>query len=256
MRYLYISLFLSVFALNTNAQIITTDAVSLYYPNGVAFDAVGNMYISEGNDIRKVTTSGIISMIAGTGTVGFTGDGGQATVAEISSNGVALDSKGNIYIADWQSNRVRKVSTTGIIKTIAGNGTSGYTGDGGQATAAELYQPNGLAVDALGNLFICENNAIRKVNTLGIISTIAGNGAATFGGDGGQAINASINNAYGIALDVFGNLYIADTQNNRIRKVNSAGIISTIVGGSINGYSGDGGQGNCGRNISTIWSCR
>ena len=193
------------------------------------------------------STTGIITTIAGNGIAGYSGDGGLATNAELNNPyGVAVDSNGNIYIADTNNNRIRKVnSTTGIITTIAGNGTAGYSGDGGLATNAELYYPYGVAVDSNGNIYIADtyNNRIRKVNsTTGIITTIAGNGTAGYSGDGGPATNAQLNYPYGVAVDSSGNIYIADTDNNRIRKVNSTtGIITTIAGNGNPGYSGDGG---------------
>jgi len=149
---------------------------------------------------------------------------------------------GNMLIGDNDNNRVRMVNTNGIISTFAGNGTAGYTGDGGQATDAELSIPEGVAFDAAGNTYITEygGERIRKVNTLGIITTIAGNGNGGFSGDGGQATDAGIDGPWSITLDPAGNLYIADYWNGRVRKVNSAGIISTIAGGG-SSY-GEGGQ--------------
>jgi len=222
-------------------------AAELSDPTLIAFDAIGNLYIADrlNNLIRKVTTAGIISTIAGNGTLGYSGDGGQATLAALNApTGIALDVFGNFYIADDQNSRIRKVNTAGIISTIAGNGTAGYSGDGGQATAAELYDPWGITFDAAGNLYITEagNNVIRKVNTAGIISTIAGTGTGAYSGDGGQATAAELNQPVGVILDASGNLYFADNQNSRIRMINTSGIISTIAGNGTAGYSGDGGQ--------------
>jgi type IX secretion system substrate protein/NHL repeat-containing protein len=262
MRYLYISLFLSVFALNANAQIITTvagngtqgfsgdggqaTAGEINRPYSVTFDAIGNLYIADNynNRIRKVNTAGIISTFAGNGTAGYSGDGGQATAAEIeNAAGVAFDVIGNVYIADAGNNCIRKVNTVGIISTIAGNGISGFSGDGGQATAAELSLPTAVVIDSHGNLYIADdyNQRIRMVNTVGIINTFAGNGTNSFGGDGGQATAAELFYPIGLALDATGNLYIADSQNSRIRKVTTTNIISTIAGNGTQGYSGDGG---------------
>jgi type IX secretion system substrate protein/SdrD B-like protein/NHL repeat-containing protein len=254
----------SALALNTNAQIITTiagngtagyagdggqaTAAELYDSYGVAIDAAGNVYIAdtENHRVRKVTTTGIISTFAGNGTGGYSGDGGQATAAELKDpNGVAFDAAGNVYIADTYNHRIRKVNTAGIISTVVGTGTAGFSGDGGQATSAELNYPQGVALDAAGNLFIPDqnNNRIRKVITsTGIISTYAGNGTLGYSGDGGQATAAEINGPQGVALDAVGNLFIADEDNNRIRMVNTAGIISTFAGNGTASFSGDGGQ--------------
>jgi gliding motility-associated-like protein len=187
----------------------------------------------------------IITTIAGTGTVGFSGDGGQATASELNGpNSLAKDAAGNLYIADYQNNVIRKINTAGIITTIAGNNTAGYSGDGGQASLAELNSPTGLLVDNVGNIFICDegNNGIRKINTSGIITTIAGNHIAGYTGDGGQASLAELNNPTGLALDVIGNIYVADVANQVIRKINTAGIITTVAGNNTAGFSGDGGQ--------------
>ena len=185
---------------------------------------------------------GIINTIAGNGIPIDTGDGGHATAAAINSPmGVAIDSSGNVYIAEY-SHCIRKINSSGIISTIAGNYTPGYTGDGGAATAAQLFAPYGVAIDRSGNVYIADkgNNVIRKVNTSGIISTIAGNGIAGYSGDGGAATAAELNTPTGVAVDRSGNVYIADYYNSRIRKVNSSGVISTFAGNGIGGYSGDG----------------
>jgi len=220
-------------------------AAELYWPTGVAFDPAGNLYIAGyyNNCIRKVNSSGIISTVAGNGTTGYTGDGGQATNAQLDlPQGVAFDAAGNMYIADYGNSRIRKVNTLGIISTIAGNGNSAYSGDGGQATAAELNGPIALTLDATGNLYIADmyNHRIRMVNTSGIISTVAGNGTGAFSGDGGPATAAEIFMPNGVVVDAFGNLYIGDTQNARVRMVNTVGIISTFAGNGTS-YSGDGG---------------
>ena len=277
-------------------------AAQLSSPHDVAVDGSGNLYIADttNNRIRKVDAStGIISTVAGTGVFGFSGDGGPATSAQISSPegvavdgsgnlyiadwdnhrirkvdaatgnistvagttadvgdgglaasahlrspiGVAVDGSGNLYIADWDNHRVRKVDTAGVITTVAGTGTQGFSGDGGQATMAELFNPRGVAVDGSGNLYIADtvDQRIRKVDTAGVITTVAGTGAQSYGGDGGQATAAQISSPEGVAVDGSGNLYIADWGNHRVRKVNTAGVITTVTGTGTGGISGDGG---------------
>ena len=157
--------------------------------------------------------------------------------------GVAVDGAGNLFIADYYNQRIRKVDTSGIITTVAGNGSSGFSGDGGAATNASLDGPYGVAVDSAGDLFIADagDSRIRKVDASGIITTVAGNGSAGFSGDGGAATNASLNGPYGVAVDGAGNLFIADTSDYRIRKVDTSGIIRTVAGNGISGSAGDGG---------------
>jgi sugar lactone lactonase YvrE len=202
---------------------------------------------SQNNRIRKVDTStGAITTVAGNGTGWFAGDGGPATSAELHNPlGVAVDSFGNLYIADTANNRVRMVNTSGTITTVAGNGTASFSGDGGPATSAGLWAPYGVAVDSLGNLYIADqsNNRIRKVAS-GTITTVAGNGSVGFGGDGGLAVNAGLYHPAGIAVDGSGNLYIADQSNNRVRRVNTSGIISTLAGNGLFGY-------NCNNGVAT-----
>jgi sugar lactone lactonase YvrE len=228
----------------------TSTSAELSGPSGVAVDSVGNLYIADAgnNVIRKVTAaSGIITTVAGNGTQSYSGDGGAATSAELSGpSGVAVDSVGNLYIADAGNNLIRKVTAaTGVISTVAGHGGYGYSGDGGPATSGELSYPSGVAVDSSGNLYIADsyNSRIRLVSlATGIITTVAGNGAPSYSGDGGPATGAEINYPNGIAVDSSGNLYIADSFNNLIRKVTVAtGIISTVAGDGTFGYSGDGG---------------
>jgi len=201
------------------------------------------VYVSSGNRVFKVKPAGNIFTVAGNSLEGYSGDGGPATNATFSeAEGVALDSNGNLYIADQRNQRVRRVDTSGNVSTVAGNGTAGFSGDGGLAINAELSVPTGLAVDNLGNLYIADtsNYRVRKVNTAGIISTVAGNGVVGFSGDGGPAVSAELNFPTGLVAKG-GNLYIADAGNNRIRKVNSSGKISTVAGNGIQGFGGDGG---------------
>jgi sugar lactone lactonase YvrE len=218
---------------------------SLDGPFGVASDAVGNLFIADlGNKrIRKVGTNGIITTVAGSGVAGFSGDGGQAINAALDGpSAIAWGGAGNLYIADTYNSRIRKVDTNGIITTVAGSNSAGYFGDGGAATNASLNYPWSVALDAVGNLYIADtdNNVIRKVDTNGIITTVAGNGTNGYSGDGGPATNANLNNVSGVAVDPFGNIYVVDQDNNRVRKVDTNGIINTVAGGGSNGL-GDGG---------------
>jgi hypothetical protein len=225
-------------------------SAELFEPSGVAVDSASNVYIADWDNsrIRKITVStGIISTVAGNGARGYSGDGGKATSAKLSSPyGVAIDSSGNIYIADVGNYRIRKVTvSTGIISTVAGNGTQGYSGDGGPATGAEMQGPTGVAVDTAGNIYIADSygNRIRKVTaSTGIISTVAGNGNIGHSGDGGPATSGQLYYPYGVAVDTASNIYIADNDNYRIRKITaSTGIISTVAGNGTCGYSGNGG---------------
>jgi trimeric autotransporter adhesin len=218
----------------------------LSFPAGVAVDPSGNLYISDidVNVIRKVNTSGTISTFAGNGTAGYSGDGGPATSAQLGGPFyMDTDSSGNLYIAEYYSCVLRKVTPGGIISTVAGNGINGHSGDGGPATSAQLAGPSGIDVDSSGNLYITEldGSTIRKVNTSGIISTVAGNGTPDYTGDGGSAISATLNYPMDAEMSPSGNLYIADTSNNVIRMVTPGGIISTVAGNGLYGYTGDGG---------------
>jgi len=220
-------------------------AAQINTPCGVAFDRAGNMFIAEtyGHRIRKVNTSGTISTVAGTGTVGYSGDGGPATAAQLNRpQGIAFDSAGNIYISDAYNFCVRKISTSGIISTFAGRGSiSGLAADGGPATAAKFNGMAHITTDSSDNLYIPDAHCIRKVDSAGIISTVAGNGTAGYSGDGGPAVSALINQPYSVGFDS-GNLYITELAGQRVRKVNSAGIISTVAGNGTQGFSGDGGE--------------
>lgn len=252
----YACLALACASMNLHAQtIITTVAggtgdglaptsVALDGSRAVALDAAGNLYIADTyhNVIRKVH-AGITTTVAGNGRDGFSGDGGAATSASFfGPTGIAVDVAGNLYIADSNNDRIRKVDVNGIITTVAGSGL-GYSGDGGPATSAHMYSPQAVAVDAAGNLYIADsyNNRIRKVDVNGTITTVAGNGMNGFSGDGGAAINAEIRDPKAVAVDAAGNLYIADNRNNRVRRVSVGGIITTVAGNGGVNYTGDNG---------------
>ncbi|MCD1259429.1 S-layer homology domain-containing protein [Paenibacillus athensensis] len=213
-------------------------------PSGVAVDGNGNIYIAdtENHRVRKVDSStGNISTIAGTGVSGYNGDGITATTAQLySPTEVILDGDGNVYIADTNNNRVRKIGSDGKISTVAGTGVGGYDGDGGQATTKQLNGPSGLALDSSGNLYIADtyNHRVRMVNASGTISTVAGTGSNGFSGDGNAATAAKLDNPYKVVLGVGGVFYIVDSGNQCLRKVGADGKISTIAGG--NGNSGEG----------------
>jgi uncharacterized protein (TIGR03437 family) len=232
-------------------------SAKLANPAGVAVDAEGNLFIADRFNyrLRKVSPSGIITTAAGDGTGRFYSsayvdpatDDRPATGARLSyPRGVAVDGAGNLFIADTNNNRVRKVSTDGTITTVVGNGTAGFSGDGGLATSAQLNSPIAVTVDEDGNLFILDiaNGRVRKVSPNGMISTVAGNGTAGFSGDGGLATSAALGafvcNSVcgGLTVDGAGNLFIADPGNGRVRKVSPSGIITTVAGGD--GFFGDG----------------
>ena len=264
----------------------------LEFPNDVAVDPLGNVYIADGDShrVRRVDTDGTITTVAGTGKVGYGGDGGPADEALLwGPNGVAVDRAGNLYISDNGNHRIRRVDGSGIITTVAGNGTKGYGGDGGPALEAGLHDPRAVAVDGSGNLYITQtsagrirrvdsagsittvatglrfprglavdgsanlyiadygNHRIRRVDAQGVVTTFAGTGEPGSSGDGGPAVQARLSFPHGLVVDGSGNLYIADEGNHRIRRVDGSGTITTVVGiGGIGinndgGYSGDGG---------------
>jgi len=225
----------------------TAVGAKLNVPIQVALDSSHNLYIadSSNNRIRKLTNStGKISSVSGILTAGYSGDGAAASGAQLNDPyGVYVDASGNIFIADLGNEVVRKISTDGKIATVAGNApNANFTGDGGPATSATLNQPLGLATDPSGNLYIADsfNHRIREVTTDGNINTIAGSSPG-FSGDGGPATSAQMNRPFGICFDAAGNLYIADSQNNRIRKVATDGTMSTVAGNGTAGFAGDGG---------------
>jgi sugar lactone lactonase YvrE len=214
---------------------------------GIAVDGPGNIYIADQTNkrIRKVNTSGIITTIAGDGTYGKGGDGGPAVNAQFMRPvGIALDAAGNIYVGDQNAFNIRKITPSGIISTVAGFDTFGYSGDGGLAIYARLGYTYGLHADNAGNLYICDagsggNSCIRKVDAAGIITTVAGNGTEGYNGDNIPATSAWLNRPTGVFIDNAGNMIIADGRNERIRKVNRAGIITTICGTGVTGFNRD-----------------
>jgi len=226
----------------TNAQV--------WIPCSVSTDTADNVYIADAanNRIRKITVAtGIITTVAGNGTAGYMGDNEPATTAELNDPvGLCLDKAGNIYIGDYNNNVVRKVDAiTGIITTIAGDTIAGYSGDSGPATNAEIDGPCQLFADNTGNIFIADqwNHAIRRVDAItGIITTIAGNGMPGYTGDNGPATDAQLNQPTGIFIDQQNNIFIAQYQDEAIRRIDAVtGIITTVAGTGIGGYSGDGG---------------
>lgn len=261
----YLLLLLGLNAFASHAQVIITHAgtgahgytgdgdipVHATFNNctNVAFDGAGNVYVTDrdNNAVRRINALGIIKTIAGNGAPGYSGDGGAATAAKLNMpSGVAIDVTGNVYIADFGNNVVRRVDTGGKITTYAGNGTAGYSGDEdtARATTAELNGPQGLAVTEAGLLYIADagNHVVRLVDADQIIHTIAGTGVMGNNGDGGPATDAALGSPVSLAIDVAENVYVADFSNNVVRKINAAdSVISTVAGNGAPGFSGDGG---------------
>jgi len=218
-----------------NGDNISATSAQLADPFGIVFDNLGNLYFSDNANyrVRKISTNGIISTVVGTGMQGDAGEGGAATAAQIRAPGyLAISSSGELYIGDYMNHRVQKVDVSGNIHTIAGTGTNSSTGDSGPASAATMQSPFGVFFDPGGNLYISDRVAsvIREVNTAGIITTIAGTGTAGYNGENLPATSADINgDALCSAIDEWGNLYMADPVNNRIRRItyNTAGITET-----------------------------
>ena len=221
---------------------------TIFHPSSVVTDTAGNVYVADTlhHRIRMIDPSGLVSTVAGTGDWGFSGDGGLATAARLSHPyGLALDSEGNLYVSDSGNHRVRRIdSGSRTIETVAGTGEIGFSFDGGPAVAAQLASPQGLAADDAGTVYMAESSTsrVRRIDSVtGIIDTVAGTGDRGYSGDGGPATEAMLQHPFGVAVDMSGNLYVADTWNHRVRRVDaSTGLIETLAGGSAQGDTGDG----------------
>ncbi|MEO7804525.1 MAG: NHL repeat-containing protein, partial [Actinomycetota bacterium] len=232
-------------------------SASLNTPTGIAVDSAGTLYISDtGNHRVRRVAFGTISTFAGNGAAGYSGEGLAIIVSLNSPIGLAVDPSNNLYIADSGNNRVRKVSASGFISTLAGNGTAGFSGDSSLAVIAQLNSPSGVAADAMGNVFIADtnNHRVRQVTVGLVITTMAGNGFAGYSGDGGPAAAAQLNSPFGLAVDSLGSVYVADRDNHRVRQLklfvafsappvrSSAGYVAnTFAGNGSASFSGDGG---------------
>jgi sugar lactone lactonase YvrE len=221
-------------------------SAGLNYPHGIAVDAAGNIYIADSfnHRIRKISPTGTITTIVGTGVAGFSGDGSNALTAQLNNPmGLTIDGLGNLFVFDANNFRIRKITSTGTITTVAGNGTPGYSGDGSLAINAQFNSAGlALAVDGIGNLYIPDTYNYRiRIVTSGTINTICGIGSSGFSGDGGLALSATISRPDGISIDGSNNIYFTDRDNNRVRMITSTGTINTIAGNGIPSFSGDGG---------------
>jgi sugar lactone lactonase YvrE len=215
-------------------------------PHSLVVNDAGDVLVADSgnNRIRRIDARGIITTVVGTGAYGSSGDGGPGALAKlVDPKGVALDAAGNLYIADTGNHRIRRVDAAGVISTVVGTGAAGAAGDGGPAGQAQLSEPRTLAFDQAGNLYITEPkvNRIRKVDAAGIITLFAGTGTAGFAGDGGPATKAQLSTPRGVAADAAGTVYIADSLNQRVRRVGVDGVITTIAGTGTTGFGGDGG---------------
>jgi sugar lactone lactonase YvrE len=219
----------------------------LFHPSGVAFDNRGSLYIADSNNnaIRKVLLDGTVITVAGGNGMGYAGDGGPARAAKLSlPTDIALNQRGDLLVADRDNHAIRRIDASGVITTVAGGNGPGYTGDGGPAGAAQLNHPRGIALDCTGSIFFTDrhNNAVRRVDPSGIITTVVGGNGQGFRGDGGPARHARLNHPRGVALGWDNNLYLTDYLNHRIRRVDSHGIITTVAGGNGPGFKGDFGR--------------
>ena len=220
--------------------------VSLNYPTGIAADVAGNIYFSdsENHRVRRIRRDGVVETFAGDPDASELGRAWPARSARLFfPQGLAFDSAGNLYIADSAHHRIRRVTPGGVITTVAGTGEAGYSGDGGAAMLARLRNPEGVFAGASGELWIADsqNHVVRRIGAGGTIATIAGIGRAGFGGDEGPATAALLNKPKGLTVDASGALWIADTDNHRLRRVNTSGTIVTAAGGARGGFVGDGG---------------
>lgn len=213
----------------------TGSAASFYFVIGVAVDTTGNVYVSDSNNnkIRKITSAGVVTTLAGSGTAGYADGTGAAAQFDFPT-AIGVDPSGNVYVGDSNNQRIRKVTPAGVVTTLAGSSTSGYIDDTG--ALARFNYPNGLTVDANGNVYVSDsaNNLIRKVTPAGVVTTVAG--ATTAGYVDATGTAARFNNPNGIAVDASGNLYVADRNNGRIRKITPAGVVTTVAGGALSTY--------------------
>jgi DNA-binding beta-propeller fold protein YncE len=219
---------------------------TLHHAFSFAYDAAGNLYIAGNHQpqVLKVDSGQLVHIFAGSATVGYSGDGGPATQAELDApTGVAVDPGGtNVFVVDNARSCVRAIDAAGIITTLCGNGAPGYAGDGGPAAQAQLRHPYRVRYHApTGSLYVCdtENHAVRRIDANGIITTVAGTGEQGFSGDGGPAAQARLTLPYDAVIGPDGALYIADTGNQRIRRVSAGGVITTFAGTGVRGYAGE-----------------